>query len=175
MCFERMLTIIIYIPDADNVGSYRRIRMGCREIVQLGCLIITMVTSIVSCVSPYWITDKQGDELYHEGLWTRCPRDGCDWFHKDWLMLQEYYPGMFHDFVAFLLNVLENNFSVMSGRSHYFLGITTTFWKVNVSCSRTKHGDLSEDRTPDLSLRSPTLYHYATAPPLCSMNTMKAY
>ena len=29
------------------------------------------------------------------------------------------------------------------------------FWKVNVSCSRTQHGDLSEDRAPDLSLRSP--------------------
>ena len=33
------------------------------------------------------------------------------------------------------------------------------FWEVNVSCSRIQHGDLSEDRTPDLSLRSPTLYH----------------
>ena len=30
------------------------------------------------------------------------------------------------------------------------------FWGVNVSCSRTQHGDLSEDRTPDLSLRSST-------------------
>ena len=27
-----------------------------------------------------------------------------------------------------------NNFSVMSGRSHRFLGITSTFWEVNVSC-----------------------------------------
>ena len=52
-----------------------------------------------------------------------------------------------------------NNFSVMSGRSHRFLGITSTFWEVNVSCSTIQHGDLSEDRTPDLSLRSPTLYH----------------
>ena len=44
-----------------------------------------------------------------------------------------------------------NDFSVMSGRSHRFLGITcvtSTFWKVNVSCSRIQHGDLSEDRTP---------------------------
>ena len=39
------------------------------------------------------------------------------------------------------------------------LGITSTFWEVNVSCSRIQHGDPSEDRTPDLSLRSPTLYH----------------
>ena len=35
----------------------------------------------------------------------------------------------------------------MSGRSHRFLGITSTFWEVNVSCSRIQHGDLSEDRT----------------------------
>ena len=53
-----------------------------------------------------------------------------------------------------------NIFSVMSGRSHRFLGISSTFWKVNVSCSRIQHGDLSEDRTPDLSLRSPTLHHF---------------
>ena len=33
------------------------------------------------------------------------------------------------------------------------------FWEVNVSCSRTQHGDLSEDRTPNLSLWSPMLYH----------------
>ena len=52
-----------------------------------------------------------------------------------------------------------NTFSVISGRSHRFLCSTSTFWEVNVSCSRIQHGDLSEDRTPDLSLRSPTLYH----------------
>ena len=52
-----------------------------------------------------------------------------------------------------------NNFSVMSGQSHRFLGITSTFWEVKVSCSRIQHGDLSEDRTPDLLLRSPALYH----------------
>ena len=59
--------------------------------------------------------------------------------------------------VLLMFNVPVNNFSVMSGRSHRFLGITSTFWEVNVSCSRTQHGDLSEDRTRDLSLRSPTL------------------
>ena len=62
-------------------------------------------------------------------------------------------------FVGLRLYVPVNNFSVMSGRSNRFLGITSTFWEVNVSCSRIQHGDLSEDRTPDLSLRSPTLYH----------------
>ena len=44
--------------------------------------------------------------------------------------------------------VTVNNFLVMSGRSHRFLGINSTFWKVNVSCSRIQHGDLSENRTP---------------------------
>ena len=53
----------------------------------------------------------------------------------------------------------SQQFSVMSGRCHRFLGITSTFWEVNVSFSRIQHGNLSEDRTPDLSLRSPTLYH----------------
>ena len=33
-----------------------------------------------------------------------------------------------------------------------------------MSCSRTQHGD-GRSRTPDLSLRSPTLYHWATALP----------
>ena len=52
-----------------------------------------------------------------------------------------------------------NNFSVILGRSHRFLGITSTFWEVTVSCLRIQHGDLGEDRTPDLSLQSPTLNH----------------
>ena len=39
-----------------------------------------------------------------------------------------------------ILNVPVNNFSVMLGRSHRFLGITSTFWGVNVPCSRAQHG-----------------------------------
>ena len=46
------------------------------------------------------------------------------------------------------LYVPVKKISVVSGRSHRFLGITSTFWEVNVSCSRIQHGDLSEDRTP---------------------------
>ena len=73
-------------------------------------------------------------------------------------------PRAFHIIVlsfglVLMLNVPVNNFSVTLGRSHRFLGITSTFGEENVSCSRIQHGDLSEDRTPDLSLRSPTLYH----------------
>ena len=48
---------------------------------------------------------------------------------------------------------LSQQFSVMSGRSHCIMGITSTFGEVNVSCSRIQHGDPHEDRTPDLSLR----------------------
>ena len=43
-----------------------------------------------------------------------------------------------------------NSFSVMTGWSHRFLGITSTFWEVSVSCSRIQHDDPSEDPTPDL-------------------------
>ena len=64
------------------------------------------------------------------------------------------------------LYVPVNNFSVMLGRSHASWVLPVLFGEVNVSCSRIQHGDLSEDRTPDLSLRSPTLYHQATTPPM---------
>ena len=40
----------------------------------------------------------------------------------------------------------------MSGRSHGYLGIISTFFGVNVNCSRTQNGAPSEDRTPTLSL-----------------------
>ena len=56
-----------------------------------------------------------------------------------------YLPLLFH---FTFLNVPVNNFTVMSGRSNRFLGIISTFWEVNVSCSRTQHGDPSEDQTP---------------------------
>ena len=35
-----------------------------------------------------------------------------------------------------------------------------------MSCSRTQHGDTCGDRTQDLWIRSPMLYHYAAALPL---------
>ena len=50
-----------------------------------------------------------------------------------------------HFLFGLRLYVPVNNFSVISGWSHRFLGITSTFWEVNVSCSRIQHGDLSED------------------------------
>ena len=52
-----------------------------------------------------------------------------------------------------MLNVPVNNFSVMLGRSHRFMGITSTFWGVNMSCSRTQHGDPSGARTKIASVK----------------------
>ena len=59
-----------------------------------------------------------------------------------------------------MLNVPVNNFSVMLGRSHRFLGFFFFFGGggVNMSCSRTQHGDPSGARTPDLWIRSPRCY-----------------
>ena len=47
-----------------------------------------------------------------------------------------------------MLNVPVNSFSVMLGRRHRFLGITSTIWEggVNMSCSRTQHGEPSGAR-----------------------------
>ena len=56
-----------------------------------------------------------------------------------------------------MLNVPVNNFSVMLGRGHRFRGNTSTFG-VNMSCSRTQHGD------PGSGVRG--VYRQGTAPPL---------
>ena len=74
-----------------------------------------------------------------------------------------YLPLPFH-FVLFLFNVPVKIFTVMSGRSNRFLGIISTFWRVNVSCSKTQHGDLSEDRTPT---SHSGFRHSTTNPPHC--------
>ena len=66
--------------------------------------------------------------------------------------------GSMFGLVFIRLNVPVNNFSVMLGRSHHFLGITSTFQGVNCLCSRTQYGG-GRYQTPDLSLRSPRLYH----------------
>ena len=62
-------------------------------------------------------------------------------------------------FVLFLLwfNVPVNNFSVMLRRSHLFLGITSTFWGVNVSCSRKQTHRPGRGSNPGLPIRNPTL------------------
>ena len=60
-----------------------------------------------------------------------------------------YYQNLYlFRLLGLRLYVSVNIFSVISERSHRFLGITNTFWEVNVSCSRIQHGDPSEDPTP---------------------------
>ena len=70
-----------------------------------------------------------------------------------------------------ILNVPVNNFSVMLGRSHRFLGITSTFWDVNVPCSRTQHGLTRVGHEPPTSgsgVRG--INHQAIALPMCECN-----
>ena len=55
-----------------------------------------------------------------------------------------------------LFNVLVNNFSVILGWRHRFLGIYQYFGELKVSCSMILHGGRGV-RTLDLSLRSMTL------------------
>ena len=58
-------------------------------------------------------------------------------------------------------NVPVNNFLVISGRSHRFLGINHVLLGVNVPCSRTQHAATS-GLEPRISRRIPMLYHYVT-------------
>ena len=60
-------------------------------------------------------------------------------------------------------NVRVNNFSVMSGRSHRFLAFNQCSGEL--MCLAQGHDAASVDRTQYLSIRSPMLYHYATALP----------
>ena len=66
----------------------------------------------------------------------------------------------------FMLNVQVNNFSVMLGRSHRFLGITSTWGGgggVNMSCSRTLHGDKVGLKPPTSESEDQGINHQATA------------
>ena len=79
-----------------------------------------------------------------------------------------------------MLNVPVNNFSVMLG--HGFLGITSTFFfffggGINMSCSRTKHGDPSGTRTPTSGSEVGGVNHQATAPPFqkCVVSRAERY
>ena len=69
------------------------------------------------------------------------------------------YGFKFWFWFGLMLNIRVNNFSVMLGLSYRFLGITSTFLGVNMSCSRTQHGDPSGARTPHLWIRSPRCLH----------------
>lgn len=63
--------------------------MGCREILQLAFIVVSVVTSVASFVSTYWIVDNG----YHEGLWTQCTTDKCKWILAEGFALQRHLPG----------------------------------------------------------------------------------
>ena len=56
----------------------------------------------------------------------------------------------------FLFNIPVNNFSVILGQNHCFLGVYQYFGNLKVSCSRTLYGGRGIG-TLDLSLKSPKL------------------
>ena len=65
--------------------------------------------------------------------------------------------------VCLKLNVPVNNFSVMLGRSHRFLGISSTLG-VYMSCTRTQHGDRMGLEPPTSGSGVRGVIHQATAP-----------
>ena len=68
--------------------------------------------------------------------------------------------------VDLILNVPVNNFSLMLGRSHRFLGITSTFWRMK--CLAQGHNKVTRVRieppTSRSGIRRPK--HQASAPPV---------
>ena len=77
-----------------------------------------------------------------------------------------------------MLKVPVNNCSVMLGRSHRFMGITSTFGGggVNMSCSRTQHGDPSNHQAtgPPESCRDFGLCENKGADQLCGCENKRA-
>ena len=71
------------------------------------------------------------------------------------VLVHTYMFLLFVCLFVLILYVPVNIFSVMSGRSHCFLGITSTFWGVNVSY--TGGGGVGIEPS-DLSLRSQTYF-----------------
>ena len=67
-------------------------------------------------------------------------------------------------FVCLYWGLTSQSTNFQSCRSNRFLGNFGVLSECKVSCSRTQHGG-GRFRTPDLSLRSPILYHWATALP----------
>ena len=73
--------------------------------------------------------------------------------------------GLFLVWFRLMLNVLVNKFSVMLGMEPPLPGYYQYFWGVNMSCSRTQHGDLSGARTPTSGSRVRGVNHQTTVPP----------
>ena len=112
-------------------------------------IILNMSEFIKKLKATKWITGKWSIVR----TWTNKPATDCSWEHYIHVRDKEYFAptkGKNGWLVDLILNVPVNNFqSSLPGCYQYF-------WEINVSCSRTQHGDPCEDRTPDLSARNPT-------------------
>ena len=72
-------------------------KMGCGDIVGLILLVITVLTSSVSYVSPYWIVHIEGADYvldkFYLGLLAQCGEKYCEWFVEDDFFILRNLPG----------------------------------------------------------------------------------
>ena len=76
-------------------------KMGSGDILGLVSLVVTVLTSSVSFVSPYWIESlKDADHIYvldrfFLGLLAECGEKYCNWFLDNDFIAFEYLPGIY--------------------------------------------------------------------------------
>ena len=93
-------------------------------------------------------TTKYQNCVFNENIWNPADRiflyskihQACFCFPLLSLIFNNHYQKVGWLVGWLILNAPVNIFSVMLGRSHRFLGITSTFGGVTVPCSRTQHG-----------------------------------
>ena len=70
--------------------------MGCKEILALLLLVISVILTVISFVSPYWIVDDNGEAegspARYWGLYYRC-KPNCEWFMDNDFLVQNKLPG----------------------------------------------------------------------------------
>ena len=82
-------------------------KMGSADIFGLVSLVVTVLTSSVSFVSPYWIESlKDADHIYvldrfFLGLLAECGEKYCDWFLGNDFIAFKYLPGIYKWFLSF--------------------------------------------------------------------------
>lgn len=75
--------------------------MGTADIFGLVSLVVTVLTSSLSFVSPYWIESLTGaDHIYvldrfYLGLLAECGETYCDWFFENDFLAFKHLPGIF--------------------------------------------------------------------------------
>ena len=68
-------------------------KMGCADIAGVILLVVTVLTSSVSFVSPYWVESIKGADYvidkFYMGLLAHCDERYCEWFvENDFLILK---------------------------------------------------------------------------------------